>query len=167
MFKKCNLMLIQAVSGGNPKWVQVELSEVQTGGGGRQSAMYEWIFAFGQGYQFSGIWSLGANSQTRKGDEAYTIGLGNHSDKFWRFSANRRELEFVQKETLTGGPGYGSTTPNVKVAATLENAVLTGRGIEPAGSATSARCRVGVGSNILRAGQVASWEPAYTSLNSR
>lgn len=167
MFKKCNLMVVQRMPSANPRWVQVELTEVQTGSTGKGSAMYEWIFAFGQGYQFSGIWTLGVNSQTSRGDEAYTIGLGNHTDKFWRYSANRRELEFVQRENLTGGPSYGSTTKNVRIAAILQNAVLSRIGIAPAGTATSAVCRVFVGSNILRAGQPASWEPAYTTLNKR
>lgn len=130
MFNSCKLELLQRDPFNSTKRVLVKLLRPVAGGGGRNGEPTgALVQSFAEGFNWSGAW--------RPFDSNVSIGsfaMQEDGVQFWRYSAARGVLEFVERETRSSESGEYLSKPVVlRRVAVLWGAKWTPRGIEPKG----------------------------------
>jgi len=161
MFTSCRLSLRQKITG-IEIWADVKiLKPYYATNVYNQPTPEQMIAAYAKGFIYSGRWQVLYNSQTGSGtdNDTYTIGSSApQQTKFWRYSTVEHQLQFVELHRVTGSGEYGSTETKLKIALTLERAMLVTTGIEPLGRSITETGTVIMGSNLFVPRHPLTWE---------
>ncbi len=136
--------------------VALSADDKRTGGHAHSgwNRLRESVSQYAQGYFFIASWELKANSL---GTGDYSIGSSiPQNRKYWRYSAEKRQVEFVEyADTVGQGLKYGETEKIRQISIILSDAQFYESGIRPlSGSVGRGRSIIG---GFIMSGAI-SWE---------